>query len=233
MATLTSTSTIHNLLLGAENITEAVIKNNQGKFLNFDIVAHIGGTTPGTMIDRKVFFTLMVEEARFLLSNPAYLPWFDDGNRAIRVTGEGIFIIPTYRAIDGEAETVRISMRHQEFFPILESALAIPEGTSIEFVNEIRRSAKMAVPKFDECWDDASTEILRNNREKITRCVDRVRAIAKNSSAGQDDPMTASFYKDGPRDLYWCIVNKNGKRVMNGGIIFHGDDETGEYSIHT
>jgi hypothetical protein len=219
---------ITHLHLDSNNIGTAEIRNNQGKFLNFDF-HYTQGTEKSVL-----FFTLMVEEVRFLLNNPAFLPWFDDGNRCIRVVGDGIYIAPTYRAIDGgDARTVRIVMRHKELFPILEAALKIPEGTSIEFSKEIRRSAEMAIPLMVENWSSDARKILQFNHDKIHSCVEQVKIIARNSSNGQDDRITVSFFKDGDRSLYWNIINDEGRRVMNGGIIWHGDDEKGEYSIHT
>jgi hypothetical protein len=216
---------ITHLHLDSNNIGTAEVRN-KGKFLNFYI--HYMQDT-----QKSILFTLMVEEVQFLLNNPAFLPWFDDGNRCIRVVRDGIYIAPTYRALGGgDARTVRIVMRNVELFPILEAALKIPEGTSIEFSKEIRRSAAMAVPATTEIWYEGAYQLVRENEDKILNCLARVRGIAYNSSNGQDDPLTIHFSKDGDRSLYWCIRRKDDSIVMTGGIIWHGDDEKGECSIH-
>ena len=92
----------------------------------------------------------------------------------------------------------------------------------------------MAVPKVEYLVDPEAEKIIQENLDKILDYVNRVRTIARNASYGQDDPVSLNIFKDGDRSLYWIIRHTTtGKMDMNGGIIWHGDDQTGSYSIHT
>lgn len=219
----------HSLVLDGKNVLKASVQNNQ-KFLNFDVLYTSDGGNTDTL-----FFTLMTEEVRFLLDNPAFLPWFDDGIRVIRVERDGIYIIPSYCALGGQAqtETVRLLIRHVELFPLLRTALGIPKGASLEFAEELRRSQEMATPALETEWSAGALSVFVDNRALLTPLVEHVQNIARNASNGQDDPVTLAFYKDGDRSLYWA-VRKTGRQLMNGGIIWHwhGDDQ-GYYALHT
>lgn len=69
--------------------------------------------------------------------------------------------------------------------------------------------------------------------EKFSRCIESVRAIARNVTYRHVDKamIQISKYYTG-REFSWCVYSPSGKFVMNGGIINHSA-EGQDWSVHT
>lgn len=92
------------------------------------------------------------------------------------------------------------------------------------------------IEKVDYSVEDSIIRMASNHPELLDRLQNLIR-IARNSSSGIDNKITIQLsldripHKDHPDDYYFSISNKDNKRVINGGIIFHSSSN--EYSTHT
>jgi hypothetical protein len=230
----------------ADNIISATVKNNQGKYVDFNFKFRL---QPEEIPDYKKgdpdadiqthYFSLERSEINFLLDpKREFNPWFDQGLRAIRFEQDRVLNIPTYCALDSEVKRFQLRIRMKELAPILQSVMDLPEGNTIDFTKQVRLSAEMSKPKVEEDWSDGAYKIFHDplNRENgIEKEIETIRLIARNSSA-QDCPALIKYFPDSDRSLLAVLSEKDsGNIFMTAGIIWHGerDGSSGIYSIHT
>lgn len=170
-------------------------------------------------------FYLHEAELLDILTEKKFLPFYADGYDLLQVTGHHLRFVN----MEDPNRRLWVPFRDVELFPQLRLALALEAEVKMDLLPAFLDSLKMREPNVYETIADNALEITK--MEGIEPFLASVRLLAKNSSRGQDDPVTLTFMKDyGPSDLYWVIA-RNKKQVMNGGVIY--DENRSTWGIHT
>jgi hypothetical protein len=170
-------------------------------------------------------FYISQAELLHMLNEKGFCPFYCDNYHLLQFTGTSLRFVD----ISENCKQIYIPFREKELFVEFNKVLNLDPEIELDLLPAFLDSLEKAKPNVNETIVDQAKETCE--LEGILPYLDRVRQIAKNSSGGYDDAIDLYFMKDiAPRSLYW-VISRDGKQLMNGGIIWHS--ESCSWEIHT